>query len=188
MRLAKLILPLMTIFVLAGCAKQTSKKESLREEISNYSDSLTKVGKAADDPEEHRKMANQAIETLKNYVNNYPKDTLTPDYLYQIGNIYRSHLGKADKAINYYQQLVDKHPDHERAPFALFTQAFVYENNRQLKDLELAESKYEAFLEQYPDHELAKDAEQSLEYLGLSGEEQLERIREKRKDTTGQEG
>lgn len=175
-------------FLITGCAEQTSKKASLREKIAHYSDSLTKMGKANQDPEEHRKTAKNAVENLKNYVNNYPKDSLTPDYLYQIGNIYRSHLGKANKAVNYYQKLVDQYPDHERAPFALFTQAFVFENNRRMKDLEIAESKYKTFIEEYPDHELTEDAKQSLDYLGLSGEEQLERIRRKRKDTANQEG
>lgn len=74
------------------------------------------------------------------------------------------------KAIELYQKVVDKYPQHKKAPTALFMIGFVQEND--LNQLEQAKATYESFLVKYPnDPDFTDDAQNALKLLGKSPEE-----------------
>ncbi|MBN8677475.1 MAG: tetratricopeptide repeat protein [Chitinophagales bacterium] len=74
------------------------------------------------------------------------------------------------KAIEMYQKVVDKYPQHKKAPTALFMIGFVQEND--LNQLDQAKTTYESFLAKYPnDPDFTDDAQNALKQLGKSPEE-----------------
>jgi tetratricopeptide (TPR) repeat protein len=74
------------------------------------------------------------------------------------------------KALELYENVAKKYPQHEKAPMSLFMSAFVYEND--LNDLVKAKYAYESFLKTYPnDPDFSDDAQTALQMLGKSPEE-----------------
>ena len=74
------------------------------------------------------------------------------------------------KAIELYSKIVDGHPQHKKAPTALFMIGFVQENDQ--GDLTKAKATYELFLQKYPnDPDFADDAQNAIKMLGKSPDE-----------------
>jgi TolA-binding protein len=105
------------------------------------------------------------------FATKYPDDELAPEFLFKAGQ--RCNVG-ADhyKAIELFQQVIDKYPKHKIAEEALFLQAYVYENS--LKDYPKAKLAYSKFIELYPKSDLAEDAKYSIENLGKTPEQIFE--------------
>jgi len=161
-----------------GCGNQggQSDKMAKRDSIARLQDSLQKGQK----PEALKKDAQKLVRLMNAYVAQHPADTVNPEYLYSVANYHFNYLRNPKKAIDKLEQLRQEYPEHEKAPFALFTQGFMYQK---LNQLDQARAKYESFLEKYPDHEMARDVKLSIKGLGLSNKEQLEqaeKIRERR--------
>lgn len=79
-------------------------------------------------------------------------------------------IGEPNTALRFYYNVAEKLPTHAKAPTALFMMGFIYEND--LKDMTMAKSTYERFLQQYPsDPDYADDAQNALQYLGIPPEE-----------------
>lgn len=79
-------------------------------------------------------------------------------------------IGQFNKALQLYLQVSDQHPEHAKAPTALFMMGHIYEAD--LQDMDRAKSAYEAFLKRYPkDPDYADDAQFALKHLGKSPEE-----------------
>ncbi|MCC6413655.1 MAG: hypothetical protein IT270_18515 [Saprospiraceae bacterium] len=75
-----------------------------------------------------------------------------------------------NKAIQLYNYIVDKMPNHAKAPTAMFMTGFIYEND--LGNVEKARAVYEGFLIKYPnDPDFTDDAQMALKLLGKSPEE-----------------
>jgi tetratricopeptide (TPR) repeat protein len=79
-------------------------------------------------------------------------------------------IQQPEKAIALYQMVMDKYPQHKKAPTALFMIGFVQEND--LNQLDQAKTTYESFLAKYPnDPDFTDDAQNALKQLGKSPEE-----------------
>ncbi|MBN2857511.1 MAG: hypothetical protein JXN63_03835 [Candidatus Delongbacteria bacterium] len=73
-------------------------------------------------------------------------------------------IGMYGHAIQSYEELLAKYPDHEKAPDVKFLIAFTYHNS--LHEEELAKKHYGEFLEKYPDSPLAVSAKFEMENIG----------------------
>jgi len=102
------------------------------------------------------------------FVELYPKDTIAPLYLFKASN-HLNVTGNYLESVKLFNRLIKDYPNYPKVPEALFTTAFIYENN--LKDLGRAKTLYETFLKRYPNHELAVSVEFTLQNLGKSAEE-----------------
>ena len=69
------------------------------------------------------------------------------------------------KAINIADVLVEKYPDFEMTPMAMFIKGFVYEN--MIGDLQNAEMTYRHFIEKYPNNPMVEDVEASIKNIGI---------------------
>jgi len=118
-----------------------------------------------------RNRVDELIETYTGFADDFPEDTLAPDYLFKAGDI-AMNTNRSRQAIRSYDRIIKEYPDYRKTPEALFLKGYVYENN--LGRLDKAKEIYETFLEMYPDNEFADDAEVSLKYLGKSPEELIE--------------
>jgi len=115
-----------------------------------------------------KEKSKELIALYVEYAKENPKDTLAPKYLFHAGELAMS-LSFGNEAIQYFNGVNVDFPTYEKAPTALFLQAFVYET--QLFDTQKAGEIYTQFVAKYPKHELADDAQASINNLGKTPEE-----------------
>lgn len=128
-------------------------------------------------------LAQKAIDAYSEFSENFPKDPETPGILFKEADLHRA-MKNHDEALDIYRKIEKEYADHNKAPHSLFLQGFVYEN--EMNDLENAEKRYQAFLEKYPDHDLAEDVEFSLKNLGKTPEEIIQEFNQ-RQNTAAQD-
>jgi len=144
-----------------------SEKKKLASDVSELeSVLLTDTSSLLD-----RNKALELIQAYENYANALPEDSLSPEYLYKGAEI-AMNIQMAGRAIEYHQRILNNYPDFDKRSYSLFLQAFIYEN--QMQQYETAKKLYLEFIEKYPDHPLADDAEVSVTNMGKSLEELIE--------------
>lgn len=166
------LLVLSTLLVLASCGSTQTREEALaqvkqaedhlyaKQDVFQFSDSLATV----------------TIEAYNNFATSFPEDSLSAEYLFKAADLYRAQH-KYEPALDIYSKIQQNYPNYKKVPQTIFLQGFVYEND--VKDLEKAKERYSAFLEKYPEHELAKDVQFSLNNLGRSPEDIIKEFNQK---------
>ncbi|HOW26373.1 MAG TPA: tetratricopeptide repeat protein [Bacteroidales bacterium] len=159
---------IMVLIVMATSCSQKGKLDKqikdLEEEIFSVTDQAINTEKTA-----------QLVDAYIAYADAYPGDKKAPEYLFNAGNV-AMNLLDPKKAIAVFDRILQDYPDYERIPHCLFLKAFINEN--QMNQLGQAEMLYREFLQKYPGHEFADDAELSLKNLGKSPEELLEQFQQ----------
>lgn len=157
--------------LLASCGSQT-REEALaqvkqaedqlyaKQDVFQFNDSLATV----------------TIEAYNNFAASFPEDSLSAEYLFKAADLYRAQH-KYEPALEVYSNIQQNYPDYKKVPQTIFLQGFVYEND--LQDLDKAKERYSTFLEKYPNHELAKDVQFSLNNLGRSPEDIIKEFNQK---------
>lgn len=107
----------------------------------------------------------------------YPDDSRTAEYLYKASEIAVA-IRTYPKALNLYDWLIDFYPEYQKTPNALFAKGYLLDE--QLNKRERAKAAFSAFIDTYPDHELADDAKFLLENIGKSGDEIIKIIEQNR--------
>ncbi len=119
------------------------------------------------------------VEASEAYALARPNDkTKSSTLLHQAAEASRS-IGAFDRALMFYDWILDKYPESPKASQALFLKAFTYDNNK--KDIAKAREYYQEFLKKYPKDEFADDAQFLLGNLGKSDEEILRELTQKAK-------
>lgn len=114
--------------------------------------------------------ADQLIESYMNYAKKYPKDEMSPDFLFKAVDISVAYNAlNPQKTIDITDLLIEKYPDFAMTPMAMFIKGFVYEN--QMNNLEKALDTYHQFLDKYPDNPMAVDVQTTINNLGVPLEE-----------------
>ena len=75
--------------------------------------------------------------------------------------------------------MLERDPDHERAPLALFYKATIVGD--MLNEDENAKMLYQEFIDKYPDHPLAESAKESIKLQGKSLDEIVKEFEKKNK-------
>ena len=104
------------------------------------------------------------------------RDSLATDMLFKAGEVSMG-IGQGHLAVKYFKLISGDHPEFEEAAEALFLCGFCSENLN--ADTAEARFYYEAFLKQFPEHHLVKDAQFSLLNMGRSDAELIEMFEEK---------
>ena len=107
-------------------------------------------------------LAEDMIEAYQSYIKDYPKDSLAPQFQQKTAEMYRAYPGKEAAAIEAYKVLFEKYGYYEEGAKGLLALALFYEELQQ-KDLALAT--YKRFIERYPSHPLAQQAQQLMDLL-----------------------
>lgn len=147
--------------------KDRAKLEHLEDSL--YSDTVSRIDK---------KKALELTELYRSFANNYPKDEMAPSYLYRAAEVI-STIGNPMQAIKIYDKLIKEYPDYEKIAHCYFMKAFVYDNN--LLMYKEAKEAYQIFIDKYPKHDLADDAEMSIKFLGKSNEDIIKAFEENQK-------
>jgi len=71
---------------------------------------------------------------------------------------------KYEMAIGNFKNIIEYYPEGENTAKATFMIGYIYANN--IENLEAAEKYYQMFIEKYPNHDLADDADYELKTLG----------------------
>ncbi|MCC6768759.1 MAG: tetratricopeptide repeat protein [Bacteroidia bacterium] len=117
------------------------------------------------------------LEILYNdFAERFPDDSLAPVFLYKAFE-QNQKLGWYDRAIKSADLLISKFPKSDKAAEVLFNKAFIYDEK--LNDDVKAGEIYREFIEKYPNHALAADAQYSITFLGMTPEEALRIVEEK---------
>ena len=146
--------------------KVESSKQIIRYETKLMNDTAPRID---------YQTSGMLVKQYADFAFSFPNDPKTPEYFFQAGHISKA-IQKPNKAIDYFQNVYDNYPEHERAAISIFLIAFSYETMLNQDDEAL--KYYQKFLDEFPDHELAKDARFSIEHIGIS-EEELIRMFEK---------
>ncbi len=118
------------------------------------------------------------VEASEAYALANPEDKeKAPVLLHQAAEASRS-MGAFDRALMFYDWILDKYPNSSKASQALFLKAFTYDNNK--KDIAKAREYYNEFLKKYPNDEFADDTKFLLSNLGKSDEEILKQLTSKK--------
>lgn len=169
------------IIALSACDSQGNKGENENQNKSSYValdkmniDNLEKEIKkreAALNKDENsmdRYKAADLMEAYATYGERFPNYENAADRLFKAGEIAMG-LGHKVQAIKYFEKVYNEYSDYEKRPYALFMKAFVLEN--QAMQYDQAKEVYEQFIAEFPNHDMADDAEYSIKNLGKSPEE-----------------
>ncbi len=118
------------------------------------------------------------------YIKSFPTDSLTPIYLMKSAKFYDLILLR-DSAIYCYNEVYTKFPGYPKAHLALFSEAFIYANEKH--DLAKAETLYKEYMTKFPKTKLAASAALELHNLGKTPDQimaEMDSLRQLRKDST----
>lgn len=120
--------------------------------------------------------AARIVKLYNQLATDFPDDPKAAEYLFKAGEVSMG-INMDFDALGYFERIERDYPNSNKAPHALFLQAFIWDNK--LNDDGKAEFLYKKFLEKYPKHEMAKDAQFSLDNLGKSDEELIKEFEKK---------
>lgn len=160
----KTLLLLAGVLILAACGPNRDKQVATIEE---HESEMSMLDVSVDEDKAH-----EMIGLYRQFVNDFPDDSLAPVYLMRVADISIT-LGETEQAINVLDSIVNIYPGFEEAPFCLFQKGYAYEASEQYDQ---ARQCYQQFVDEYPDHYMAADTRKMLPYIGLSPEEMFEAI------------
>ena len=119
----------------------------------------------------------QLVDAYVLFAKQNPNDSQSPEFLFKALDVAVGVNAEGpQKAIDIADVLIEKYPDFEMTPMAMFIKGFVYEN--MIGDLQNAEKTYRQFIEKYPENPMLEDVKSTLENLGLSPEELIRKFEE----------
>lgn len=116
------------------------------------------------------------VDAVEAYAMVFPDSENASRYLFNAAEVSKT-IGTFKKSLSLYDWIITKFPDDKNVPTAMFLKAFILEDN--MKNIDAAKEAYETFIEKYPAHHFADDAQFSLNNLGKSDAEiqqELERL------------
>ena len=116
---------------------------------------------------------NRLIDLYTTFATNHPDDTLAPVYWHRAAQV-AANIHRPDIALQYLDNVIAKYPDYKDVAVCAFYKGFVLETVA--GDMDAARAAYQDFITNYPNDPLVKDAQVSIENLGLSPEELLGKI------------
>ena len=173
----KTILPF--IFVALLIVSCNSKKKEISEQESIQKE-IVEIEKELYSHEElDKEIAKDISSKYVYYADKFPTDSLSPEYLFKAAEI-AMNLNEPGNAIKYLGRIENDYKNYPRYAGCIFLTAYVYEN--QLRNFTKAREYYERFLEDYPDHVMAKDAKAALNFLGLDDQQIVDLFNEMNKN------
>lgn len=145
-----------------------NKRQTALENISKFEDSIDIANSIISVDNGMR-----LIDLYTTFSTQFPDDSLAPQYWHRAAQV-AANIHRPDLALQYLDSVTVKYPDYKDVAVCAFYKGFVLENVA--GDLENARFAYQEFIDKYPNDPLADDARISIENLGLTPEQLLEKI------------
>lgn len=163
-----------SIVFMCACNHSIKKDpDHQREQLISWIDSIQKNVFEERNRELNKKVAVACMKEYMQFVDKFPEDTLSAEYLFRLSDLARA-LGDNSKALNTLDTICKSYPEYKRIPECVFLQGYYYD--QLFHDTIKAKEYYHAFLETYPEHPLADDTKQLLSMFGKSDEEIIKSI------------
>jgi tetratricopeptide (TPR) repeat protein len=155
--------------------EKVATKDELQLEITKMEQELTNKMRTKFDDE----LAKRVVTFYRDYAQNNPKDSITPEYLFKAGEV-SIGLKEYDQAAGFFERIYNNYPDYNKRVESLYLVGFVYDEHA--NNYGKAKEYYEKVVANHPDHGFADDAKASIETLGLSDEEIIKKFEAKQKE------
>ncbi len=159
-----------------GCQQSVSSEKDISKLEKAYQEALLaeNVNFQSDEFTETVLALTKAYES---FAKAQPENEKATEYRFKSADLHASHLNNPSKALEILSTIVKQ--GNDQAGTALFRMGYIYHNT--LGDLPKAESTYQQFLDEYPDHELAEAARFEIKHLGISADKIFEVIQDSTK-------
>ncbi len=107
--------------------------------------------------------AEKLLAAYEDFIKYHSFEAESFDYEFKAGELAKA-LNKPHVAIKHFNGLLDRRPQHEKAPMALFYKAMIVGD--MLGEHENAKIFYQEFIDKYPDHPFVESAKASIELEG----------------------
>lgn len=176
-----LIYPLFCILFFTACGQNTEtpteaaapvSNDQLKSEIAALEAKLLETGDAT----KNMDTAAELVEKSQAFAEANPDAEETPEMLFKAADV-ANGMKNYGKAIQLWGAVWRKHPDHPRAPMALFLQGFTFDSK--MDQGNMARKYYTEFLKQYPESELTEQVKQLLSVVNTSADDLVKQYEEK---------
>lgn len=120
--------------------------------------------------------ADMAITSYSEFIEKFPDDSLTPDFLFKAGEVATANM-QYKQAVGYYKGLANRFPDYKYKEEAYYLQAHIWDNF--LNNDDSARVIYEAVIQKFPASHYAQDAKAAIQNLGKTDEQLIEEFKKK---------
>ncbi len=167
------LLSLVGMFFLSCQNKQEidEKRERLLEIISESESAIKNQILESKQPD--TKLALEAVEAYRNFIYHYSKDSLAPVYHFKMARLFDGVLEDKNQAIIEYDRMYQTYADFKDRPILLFFEGSAFHD---LGDTTNAIQTLRLFLEKYPDHDFADDAQGLIQIIRMDPGEFQERF------------
>ncbi|MDD2634846.1 MAG: hypothetical protein PHW82_05040 [Bacteroidales bacterium] len=161
------LVPVILLCVIISACNNTTltEQQQLVNEISEFEKELYNE----DTPDREKAIA--MIDKYLDYSDTYPNDSLSPEYLFKAAEI-AMNFSQPHNAIRYLTRLEEEYLNYEKYPTALFLKAFIYDTH--IGDTEKSKNYYLQYLEKYPNHTFAEDAQAAITFMDLTDDQLIE--------------
>lgn len=150
------------MLLLAGCK---SSRDRMEEQITALETRLFDTEKGFS-----QTGADSLVAHYTTFAEAYPADSLAPLYLFKAATL-EMNMNNGPNALALFQKIRETYSDHQNAPLCLFFMGYVQENI--FGDIDKAREMYQQFIDTYPAHDFADDAQASIHNLGKTPEEMI---------------
>lgn len=119
---------------------------------------------------------NQIISLYLQFANSFPDDTMSAYYLHRAAQVATS-LDQIDSMASYYDRVIENYPDYAKLDECYYEKGIALDNAGRKDE---ARKAYKDFLDEYPDHFLAKDISTAMRLLDMSDEMLIKMFSEKK--------
>lgn len=169
----KVFFVLITSFIFISCGNDQTeiKVEEAKVEDKVIDTMEERVGEIdkytailfADSLNFNKPAAEKLLAAYEEYLEHDKFEMISFTYQFKAGELAKA-LGKPHVAIKHFNDLMDRDPDNEHAPMALFYKAMIVGDD--LGEHETAKIYYQEFVDKYPEHPFAESAKASIQLQG----------------------
>ncbi|MGB0887643.1 MAG: tetratricopeptide repeat protein [Vicingaceae bacterium] len=169
--LSYLIIPCV---ILASCSGEPDIKieeaKTVENKIDTHEERVAEIDKHtailfSDSLNFNTKSANDLLAAYEDYIKHHSFESESKNIQFKAGELAKS-LGKPHIAIRHFNGLLERDPNHEKAPMALFYKAMTIGDDLHQDDEAIRY--YQEFIDKYPDHPFAESAKASINLQGKS--------------------
>ena len=153
-----ILIILCSIIVFLSCSKNdnpVSQQQSRQKEIADYSNSLSDGSFVVD-----KAKADTLIKLYSEYVKDYPKDTISEYYLFQMSSVY-ANVGNCKKAIECLTRMIQDYPNGAKVGAAYFFKGVYYKEL--CGNIEKSREAFEEYIQKYPNNPHVADAKRMMQ-------------------------